>query len=164
MTAEFLEEGAMETYRMIVGVDGSEAGQRALNWAIGEAARRQRAGQACMVEAITAWEVDPIEQPPRAIVGLPDAGVSAQEVLDQAVARAREDHPEVTVAKEVVQAIPYEALVRAGDNADLLVLGSHGHNHGHLAVVGSVTEGCIRNATCPVLVLPLAYGAVSTTR
>jgi nucleotide-binding universal stress UspA family protein len=153
----------METYRMIVGVDGSEAGQRALNWAVGEAARRQRTGQQCAVEAITAWQIDPVEQPPRAIVGLPDASVSAQDVLDEAVGRVREDHPEVTIATEVVQAIPYEALVRAGDNADLLVLGSHGHNHGNLAVVGSVTEGCIRNATCPVLVIPLAYGAVSTT-
>jgi nucleotide-binding universal stress UspA family protein len=153
----------METYRMIVGVDGSEAGQRALTWAVSEAERRSRTGQPSSVEAITAWEVDPIEQPPREIVGLPDASVSAREMLDDAVARAVQSHPGVTIGTEVVQAIPYEALVRAGDNADLLVLGSHGHNHGNLAVVGSVTEGCIRNATCPVLVIPLAYGAVSTT-
>jgi nucleotide-binding universal stress UspA family protein len=153
----------MEAYRMVVGVDGSEAAQRAFNWAVGEAARRQRTGQPCTVEAITAWQVDPLEQPPRVIVGLPGPNVSAQQVLDEAVAKAVKDHPDVTVVTEVVQGIPYEALVRAGDNADLLVLASHGHNHGHLAVVGSVTEGCIRNATCPVLVIPLAYGAISTT-
>jgi nucleotide-binding universal stress UspA family protein len=30
----------MSIYRIVVGVDGSEGGDRALHWAVGEAARR----------------------------------------------------------------------------------------------------------------------------
>ena len=36
----------------------------------------------------------------------------------------------------------------------LLVVGSHGYGRVHEALGGSVAAGCIRNATCPVVVLP----------
>jgi nucleotide-binding universal stress UspA family protein len=151
-----------QTYRMVVGVDGSVAGQRALNWAVAEAARRQHAGQPCVVLAICAWQFEPLAEPESVAIRLPDPKVAAERLIDEAVTRACEDHPEVSVATEVLDGVPHDVLVRAGDQADLLVLGSHGHNHLYTAVVGSVTEGCIRNATCPVLVIPMAHGAPTT--
>ena len=39
-------------------------------------------------------------------------------------------------------------------NADLIVLGSHGHGALYKALVGSVTEGVIRKSSCPVLIVP----------
>jgi len=47
------------TYRIIVGVDGSEAGVRALTWAITEAERRNRSGQTTSAQAMTAWDLLP---------------------------------------------------------------------------------------------------------
>ena len=38
--------------------------------------------------------------------------------------------------------------------ADLIVAGSHGHGALYNALVGSVTEGVMRRAKCPVLVVP----------
>jgi nucleotide-binding universal stress UspA family protein len=39
-------------------------------------------------------------------------------------------------------------------NADLVVLGSHGHGAVYRALAGSVSEGVLRRAKCPVLVVP----------
>ena len=38
--------------------------------------------------------------------------------------------------------------------ADLIILGSHGHGALYKALVGSATEGVMRKSTCPVLVVP----------
>lgn len=37
---------------------------------------------------------------------------------------------------------------------DLIVIGSHGHGALYRTLVGSVSEGVLRRATCPVLVVP----------
>lgn len=39
--------------------------------------------------------------------------------------------------------------------ADLIVLGSHGRGAVYRAVLGSVSEGVVRKARCPVLVVPI---------
>ena len=147
------------TYRMVVGVDGSEAGQRALQWAVAEASRRNKAGESATVQALTAWEFDPVAEAERRAVHLSDPRIAAERLLSEAVATASKAHPDVIVADEVVRGIAHDVLVRAADQADLLVLGSHGNNEVHRTGVGSVAEGCIRNATCPVLVIPMAHGA-----
>lgn len=40
--------------------------------------------------------------------------------------------------------------------ADLVVMGSHGHGALHHLLVGSVAEGVLRKAPCPVLIVPHA--------
>lgn len=43
----------------------------------------------------------------------------------------------------------------AKDDADCIVMGTHGHGALHRMVLGSVSEGVIRGAQCPVLVVPV---------
>ncbi|MEO8353471.1 MAG: universal stress protein, partial [Chthoniobacteraceae bacterium] len=38
--------------------------------------------------------------------------------------------------------------------ADMIVMGSHGHGSFYELLVGSVTSGVLRDARCPVLVVP----------
>ncbi|MGH3926382.1 MAG: universal stress protein [Pseudonocardiaceae bacterium] len=45
-------------------------------------------------------------------------------------------------------------LLRAAADADMLVVGSGGRGRVATALVGSVSARCIREATCPVLVIP----------
>jgi len=40
--------------------------------------------------------------------------------------------------------------------ADTIVIGSHGHGALHRVLLGSVSEGVVRGARCPVLVVPAA--------
>lgn len=51
-------------------------------------------------------------------------------------------------------------LERAGKvEADLIVMGSHGHGALYRALLGSISEGVIRAATCPVLIVPSSGGS-----
>jgi nucleotide-binding universal stress UspA family protein len=42
-------------------------------------------------------------------------------------------------------------------NAEMIVIGSHGHGALYKALVGSVSEGIIRKASCSVLIIPNHY-------
>jgi nucleotide-binding universal stress UspA family protein len=135
---------------IVVGVDGSEGGRRALEWAIREADARGSA-----VQAVTAWSWDGLEFGPVAAVGPAEAEESATRLLDDEIRALVARHgSHLPLAAEVVEASPADALTAAGRNADLLVLGSHGHSRIRHTVLGSVSEACIRKATCPVVVIP----------
>ena len=47
---------------------------------------------------------------------------------------------------------PAPVLVEASKGADLLVVGSRGHGEFVGMLIGSVSEYCVTNAHCPVLV------------
>lgn len=138
----------MKSYRIVVGVDGSEGGERALRWAIHEAAARGGS-----VTAVTAWSWAGLDA--ATITGPDEARKHVEDMLGTAIVKALNDDPRVPVATEVVLGAAGDVLVKAAGKADLLALGSHGHGRLFHAVVGSVAEECIRNAQCPVVVLPV---------
>ena len=41
--------------------------------------------------------------------------------------------------------------------AEMIVVGSHGHGALHKAILGSVSEGIIQKASCPVLIVPSGH-------
>jgi nucleotide-binding universal stress UspA family protein len=138
-------------YRIVVGVDGSPGGRLALKWALHEAARH--GGR---VQAVIAWQWDGVEAPPNAPASPDVARDQAVQVLSREVDAACADYVTPPVlATEVVHGSPAVVLTRAAVDADLLVLGSHGHGRLRHAVLGSVSEECVRRAPCPVVVVPL---------
>src|SRR5947207_8381298 len=139
----------MQTYRIVAGFDGSDDGLRALSWAVAEAARRGGT-----VQAVTAWQWT---EPELGADVRAEHDRMARLSLDEAITAARARHPEVTVSAEAVPGAPAEVLTRAAADADLLVLGSHGHGRLFHAVLGSVAEQCIRAAVCPVVVIPVPH-------
>lgn len=140
----------MNTYRIVVGVDGSDGGDRALRWAIGEAERRGGT-----VQAVTAWTWDGIEGAVIAKTHPTEERARAEQTLTRSVTAVTTTHPGVSVAAEAIEGAPAKVLAEAARDAELLVLGSHGHSRFFHAVLGSVTEECIRAATCPVVVVPI---------
>jgi nucleotide-binding universal stress UspA family protein len=48
---------------------------------------------------------------------------------------------------------PAAVLVRRSEGADMLVVGSRGHGGFERLLVGSVSEKCVRHATCSVIVI-----------
>ena len=141
----------MKTYRIVVGFDGSDGGSRALSWAVAEAAKQGGA-----VQAVTAWQWT---EPELGAEVRAEHSRMAQVSLEAAIIAAREDHPEVTVAGQAVPGAPAEVLTEAAADADLLVLGSHGHGRLFHAVLGSVAGQCVRAAVCPVVVIPVPHPA-----
>lgn len=139
------------TYLIIVGVDGSEGGRRALRWAAWEAATRGGA-----VQAVIAWSWDGMEYGPIATTRPQDEAERASELLDQEIKDLiAQNGSSLPVAGEVVEGRAADVLSAAAHTADLLVLGSHGHSRVRHTVLGSVSEECVRKAACPVVVIPV---------
>ena len=138
---------------IIVGVDGSGHSQRALEWAMHEAALRN--------VPLTVLTVHP------AIVGYFGGVVTSPGDLDlteqvQAAVKAETDkvlaaldgaHPE-SVTVKAVHGFPVEELVEASKQADVVVLGSRGVGGFTRLLMGSTAGQVVQHAHCPVLIVP----------
>lgn len=134
---------------IVCGVDGSAASQRALAWAIDEAVTR-----GCSLRAVTAWAWDGVEDlgaAPNAAEALSRAQAIQDKAVDSAIASVENT---TDVERLLPRGVPSEALCHAAVDAELLVLGSHGHGQVHDKIVGSTSQRVIHHATCPVVVLP----------
>lgn len=141
----------MTNYLIVVGVDGSEGGRRALDWAANEAASRGGA-----VQAVTAWSWDGVEYGPIIATNPTEAKDHAGRMLDHEITALIERRGSgFPVAGDVVEGRPADVLAAAARAAQLLVLGSHGHSRVRHTVLGSVSEECIRRGTSPVVVIPV---------
>ena len=135
-------------HRIVVGVDGTEGGRRALSWALHEAAARGGT-----VQAVMSWRWDTASP----TASSDTVRAEAERVLRDDIAAQKAAAPPdaaVTVAAEVVEGRPADVLVRAARDADLLVLGSHGHTRVHHTVLGSTAQEVVESARCPVVVIP----------
>lgn len=136
------------TQRVIVGLDESEGGRRALAWAL-----RYAKDTDAEIEVITAYRR---EAAPWAYVAGPvdERGWAIQEQA-KAIEQVRDAvaHPPAVQAT-VTEGDAVTVLCAAARRADLLVLGSHGRGHLAAALLGSVSAGCIHRGTAPVVVVP----------
>ena len=106
-----------------------------------------------MLEVVTTWE-----WPTNYGWAVPfpngwDPRSDAQKVQDDGVEPVRRAHPSVKVRSRIVEGHPAPVLVEASQGAELLVVGSRGHGEFAGMLLGSVSEHCVTNAHCPVLVL-----------
>ncbi|EXU65303.1 universal stress protein UspA [Streptomyces sp. PRh5] len=76
------------------------------------------------------------------------------QVVSDALRPWREGCPEVTVVPDVVLLNPAEALVRASERADLLVIGRRTATRPTQLRLGPVAHAVLHHARCPVAVVP----------
>lgn len=138
--------------RIVVGVDGSEPAERALDWAIEEARLR---GARLLV--VSAWHVPAAVYGPSGFV--PPVSESIDQTFEEVAAEATEDaagrgrEAGVDVETDVREGNPAEILVEAAESADLLVVGSRGRGGVAGLLLGSVSAHCAHHAPCPVVVV-----------
>jgi nucleotide-binding universal stress UspA family protein len=77
----------------------------------------------------------------------------AAAVLSESLAETRKKHPNVPVMEQTVEERPAEALVRASQDAQLLVVGSRGLGGVAGLLLGSVSHAVLHHAPCPVAVI-----------
>lgn len=139
--------------KIVVGIDGSDASKNALRWAVEDA--RARGAE---VVALHAYEapVPALDAGPATPIDLPGlvaaAHDEAQQSVAQVVAEVIGTVVSVDVAPIAVEDEPAKALVDASRDADLLVVGSHGHGLSGL-FLGSVSLECAQHAACPVVIV-----------
>jgi nucleotide-binding universal stress UspA family protein len=133
---------------IVCGVDGSEASQRAIEWAVDEANRR-----GCRLRVVTVWSWEGLE-PGTSRQSLEEVRQRAVEVQEAALNSVLDRSARLTVERHVREGRPSEQICEAALDADLIVLGSHGHGAFHDVLVGSTSVHVIRHAPCPVVLLP----------
>lgn len=135
-----------DKYRILVGIDGSEASSSALEWAL-EEARLRRTG----LRAITAWQYPILAD---AALTVPAPETFRQDAIDtQARQLAGADASGVPVESVVVEGEPSRVLLDAARDADLIVLGSRGHGGFTGLLLGSVSAQMVHHAPCSVVVV-----------
>ncbi|HEX5468720.1 MAG TPA: universal stress protein [Gaiellaceae bacterium] len=137
---------------IVVGIDGSEHSERALDWAIAEAKIR-----GTRLELVAAWHVPPaIYMGPGFTPPIDESVESAfrevaEEVVGKAAGRARAAGVEAETRLEHGQAA--EVLVEASADADLLVVGSRGRGGFAGLLLGSVSTQCAHHASCALVIV-----------
>ncbi len=139
--------------RIVAGIDGSESGRRA-----GEFAFRQAAWQETEVVAVCAWQ--PVATLGSSIGPVPpevfdeDAMTEATwRLLESELAELLERHPDVVVERRVVRSHPVVALQEESTPADLVVVGSRGRGGFTGLLLGSVSQAVLHGAHGPVAVV-----------
>jgi nucleotide-binding universal stress UspA family protein len=137
---------AAESAVVVIGVDGAPGTGDALAFAFDHASRHGRA-----LHAVFCWRPDLVAGMQwRAERPVPE---QADRWLAEAIAGWQDKYPDVAVRRSVVRDHPVAGLVGASHAQDLLVVGAHGRHARIGQLLGSVSQGVLRHATCPVAVV-----------
>lgn len=137
--------------RIVVGIDGSEQAQKALEWAAREARLRK-----ATLEVVYAWQAPMyvgygiVAAPAFDVSDLRKAAVSR---VEEAVAALDGDAAGVTIERRAIEGIAPEVLVEEAKGADLLVVGSRGHGGFAGLLLGSVGQQCAQHSLCPTVIV-----------
>lgn len=137
---------------IVVGIDGSAVSQRALDWAVREAALRQTQLTVLAVHQVAASSLTGRAMTtPEDAPDVDAARQAAQELTTKTISQLGAQPP--TVAVEAVSGLPAQELIKASQGADLLVVGSRGAGGFAALLVGSVSSQVVAHAACPVVVI-----------
>ena len=141
---------AVSFKHVVVGTDFSETSERAVNFALAFAGRYN--SELCVVHALKPEPREPI-----AIEPLPRE-LNRQRLEAERQIDSLENDP-------TMKALSHKVLLRSGkvsnvltaiaqiEDADLLILGTHGRGHLKKMALGSVAEEMVRQAACPVITI-----------
>ena len=137
---------------VVVGVDDSDESLAAVDWAADEAAAR---GTGLRLVNASQWQEHQLQAVKPSRETRTDREQSLLGAMEERV-RARQSG--VAMATEEVEDAPARALLAAGSDADLLVLGSPGLGTVGGFIVGSVGQEVVAEAKHPVVLVRPDYG------
>lgn len=166
---DFHDHGPGDIGTITVGYDGSVEAKAALVGA--RTIARARGAKLRLVEVLDAmWMGTPaLMSGPGYILTPDDAEARAREYLAKTAAAFAD---EVPVEPVVAVGAPEQVLAEQSRTSDLVVVGSRGYGPHRAVLLGSVSGRLVREAACPVVVVPRGieapleelYGAASGTQ
>ena len=134
--------------RIAVGVDGSACGELALGWAIEEALR-------CNAELILVhgWTYPYHGLRHNGADARDDMKLDAMRTLEATARIVAEHAPSLRCHSIISEQSPAKAIIDAGKEADLLVVGSRGHGGFSALLLGSVSRTVLQHSPVPVAVI-----------
>jgi nucleotide-binding universal stress UspA family protein len=139
---------------IVVGVDGSPNSERALDWAM-----RQAAAVHAPLTVIAVHEVAKSYWGSIPVVGSADTPLlenlrQAAEEMTQKAASQLGDAGPAPVTVHAVSGFVVKELVDASQDADLVVLGARGGSGFAQLLMGSVSSEVVQHSACPVVIVP----------
>jgi len=138
---------------IIVGVDGSGHSQRALRWAMNEAAIRHVPLTVLTVHEAIRGYYNGVAVYPDDPARTEQARQAAQAETDKVLADLDGPRPD-SVTVKAVHGFPVEELIKASQDADVVVLGSRGAGGFTRLMLGSTAGQVVEHAHGPVLIVP----------
>jgi nucleotide-binding universal stress UspA family protein len=145
---------------IVVGVDGSPSSKDAVRWAADEARTRKVPLTLVHVVVTPAWGPTPwlladvpLPVPAEQDPALEEAG---QKIIAEAIKIAEDstqDDVFIEIKSEVYFSVPVSALVNLSKQAHMVVVGCRGQNTMSRILLGSVGNGLLHHAHCPVAVI-----------
>lgn len=143
---------------ILVGFDGSEGSERALRWAAVTASQRARS-----LDVVTTWSIPPAD------LGMGASALVQQDLVDEIRKEAQTVNDEgLKIAAElganasgsVIPGRPASVIVHMSEDAEMVVVGSHGAGGLTGFLLGSVSRQIATHAACPTVVTrPVAADA-----
>lgn len=147
--------------KILVGIDGSEKSEEALNLALNIADK-----MGSSIELIHV--IEPVTYP-SGIYPSPNVQTSplwassyyseyqkeSEKMLTQTYEKVKDKHSKVNVSKKIVEGLPATSIVEEAEEGDfdLIVVGAHGLGFIEELVLGSVSKLIVDKSTIPVLVV-----------
>ncbi|WP_405166691.1 universal stress protein [Nocardia sp. NBC_01499] len=126
---------------VLVGVDGSPSSIQAIDVAFDEACHRNVA-----LRAVLTWSES------HRYISRADRQKEGEELLSEGLAGYAEKYPDLEVQRVVTQDQPAKRLLAEAEQAQLLVVGSHGRGGFAGMTLGSVSQAVLHGADCPVII------------
>lgn len=149
--------------RIVIGIDGSAAADRALAWGLDEAERRGVEAHLVAVYSL------PVVTSIGHVGGYVGPALTADEIrelqgthkqaLDDRVARAATTHPGLHVTSALHQGAPGPVLLEQAEDAGLMVVGTSGAGAFEHLLLGSVSHTLAHRSKCAVVLVPASAAA-----
>ena len=110
----------------------------------------------CPLTAVMCWQdfmVESAYSASRFTVDWGQVEADEQRLLAQRLAGWQEKYPDVAVHRVVLRDRPVRALLRYGAEAQLVVVGSHGHGGFAGMLLGSTSQALVYHAPCPLAIV-----------
>ncbi|MEV7970068.1 universal stress protein [Sphaerisporangium sp. NPDC088356] len=134
---------------IVVGFDGSEASEAALEYALQQARLR-----GARVHILYAWSTPPLAPDATAYAGgVREAVEEESREVQRRLDPWRQRYPDVPMVGSAVRGHAAPALSDASREADLVVVGSRAHGTFGHAFTGSIAHGVLHHARCPVAIV-----------
>jgi nucleotide-binding universal stress UspA family protein len=141
----------MET--IVVGIDGSEPAQKAL-----ERAAKQAKLSDARLRVVCAWGLPPEAFHGGLVPGIDQAAFdsfrgSAEAIVKQGIEDVERTAPGLQCEGEAVEGQAADVLLHEAEGASLIVVGNRGRGGFASLLLGSVSQQVVHHAECPVLVV-----------
>ncbi|WTB42864.1 universal stress protein [Streptomyces sp. NBC_00827] len=139
---------------VLLAVDGSPAGEAAVEFAFAEALLR-----GVDLLALHVWNTrserayEGPGDPLNAVVDIERLRQEEQRLLDETVAPWQERHPRLVVERRLVRSRVRPSLIETSRDAQLVVVGARGRGGFTGLLLGSVSQALLHHAHCPVAVV-----------